>query len=134
MNIGDVAKATGVTGKTIRYYEQIGLVDPAGRASNGYRVYDRGAVEILRFVKRARGLGFTLKEVGDLLALWSDDQREAGDVRRLAKQHLDTIETRIREFEALARTLEHLIDRCEGGDRPHCPILDDLADAANTEE
>lgn len=128
MRIGEVARLTGVSGKTIRYYEEIGLLPAAGRSANGYRTYGAQAVSLVRFVRRARDLGFSLKEVADLVALWTDDGRHARDVRTLAEQHLETIERRLSELEALRRTLVHLIDRCEGDERPDCPILDDLAD------
>ena len=127
MNIGQTARVTKVPAKTIRYYETIGLIPAPGRTESGYRVYDHRAIAQLRFVRRARDLGFSLREVGELLGLWSDEEREAREVRALAQAHLSSVERRIAEFEALRRTLVHLIDSCEGDERPECPILDDLA-------
>lgn len=127
MNIGDAARASGIPKKTIRYYEQIGLVGLQARSANGYRVYDGSSVEVLRFIKRARDLGFALDEVRELLALWTDEQREAADVRRLAVQHLETVQRKIAELEELHRTLGRLVESCDGGERPSCPILEDLA-------
>jgi MerR family copper efflux transcriptional regulator len=128
MTIGKVAKATGVPAKTIRYYEDVGLLPPAERADNGYRVYSETALQLLRFVKRGRDLGFSTGEVAGLLALWQDDSRSSADVRAVAEQHVADIERKIEELEAMRRTLLELMHRCHGDDRPDCPILDDLAD------
>ena len=129
MNIGAVAKATGITAKTIRYYESIGLTPRPDRRDNGYRDYGPNDVATLKFVQRARGLGFPLEEVRALLTLWRDDSRASADVKRLALDHVDAIEARIAELEAMKRTLHDLARRCHGDDRPDCPILDDLAKA-----
>jgi MerR family copper efflux transcriptional regulator len=127
MNIGHVAERSGVPARTIRYYESIGLIGEPERGANGYRRYVRADVETLRFIQRARGLGFSLGDVGELLALWRDGSRASADVKALALGHVVEMEKRIRELESLRRTLIDLTDRCHGDDRPDCPILDDLA-------
>ncbi len=127
MNIGTVAEKSGVPAKTIRYYESIGLIPPATRAGNGYRNYDRADVETLRFIQRARRLGFSVKDVGGLLGLWWDMQRASADVKALALSHIEEVDRRIAEMESIRRTLIDLTDRCHGDDRPECPILEDLA-------
>lgn len=126
MNIGAAAERSGVSAKMIRYYESIGLMSAARRA-NGYRDYDANDVAMLQFVRRTRDLGFSLEEVGALLALWRDRRRSSRDVRRLAQKHLADIEARLAEMRAVTRTLKRLVDACHGDDRPDCPILDDLA-------
>lgn len=127
MNIGEASAASGVSAKMIRYYEQIGLIKAAARTESGYRVYSPTDVETLRFIRRARDLGFSVEEMGTLLALWQDKQRESADVKRVAMQHVAAIEKRIGELEGMARTLRHLAGHCHGDERPDCPILDDLA-------
>jgi Cu(I)-responsive transcriptional regulator len=127
MTIGEAAQASGVSAKMIRYYEETGLIPPAGRTGSGYRTYGPTEVQILRFVRRARDLGFPMAKVADLLALWRDRSRASADVRRLAKDQVATLEARIKEMEAMKASLEHLVLACAGDDRPDCPILDDLA-------
>ncbi len=127
MNIGTAAKTSGVPAKTIRYYESIGLIPPATRAENGYRHYSRSEVETLRFIQRSRHMGFSVKDVGNLLALWNDKKRVSADVKALALSHIAEVERRIAELESIRRTLVHLTDQCHGDHRPDCPILDDLA-------
>jgi MerR family copper efflux transcriptional regulator len=127
MNIGEASAASGVSAKMIRYYEQIGLIKAAARTESGYRVYSPTDVETLRFIRRARDLGFSVEEMSTLLALWQDKGRESADVKRVALQHVEAIEKRISELEGMARTLRHLAGHCHGDDRPDCPILDDLA-------
>lgn len=129
MNIGTVARESGVPAKTIRYYESIGLIPPAERAENGYRHYSRTDIETLRFIQRARNLGFAVKDVGSLLALWRDRNRASSDVKRLALEHVQGIEERIGELQAIRATLLELTERCHGDDRPDCPILAGLAGA-----
>ena len=126
MNIG-AAAASGVTPKMIRHYEAIGLVRPAQRRSNDYRDYGEREVHELRFVKRARRLGFSIDEIGALLALWRDRGRPSRDVRRIAEAHVRDLEARIAEMQTMAKTLGDLMRRCHGDDRPDCPILDELA-------
>ena len=127
MNIGRVAEQSGVTAKTIRYYESIGLIEAPGRAANGYRQYVRRDVETLRFIQRARDLGFSIADVGNLLALWRDTSRASADVKSMALRHIAKMEKRIADLDSLRRTLVDLTDRCQGDDRPDCPILEDLA-------
>jgi MerR family transcriptional regulator, copper efflux regulator len=127
MNIGGLARATGIAAKTIRYYESVGLLATPSRSAGNYRVYGERDVATLRFVQRARGLGFSVKEVGDLVALWRDQQRASADVRALATAHLGEIERKLAELEAMRATLRHLISRCHGDRRPDCPIIHELA-------
>jgi MerR family copper efflux transcriptional regulator len=129
MNIGETAEAAGVPAKTIRYYESIGLIRPAPRAGNGYRVYAPGDVETLRFIQRARSLGFSVREIASLLALWRDQRRASAEVKGLANRHLADIDRKIAELRSVRRTLESLVARCHGDARADCPILDDLASA-----
>jgi MerR family transcriptional regulator, copper efflux regulator len=126
MNIGEVANRTGLPAKTIRYYEDIGLVRPQ-RQANGYRAYESGEVHKLSFVQRARRLGFTIEECRQLLSLYEDRQRASADVKAVALQHLEDIEAKISELQELKATLNKLVKACRGDDRPDCPILDDLA-------
>ena len=130
MNIGEAAAATGLPAKTIRYYESVGLIEPA-RSGGNYRVYDEREVATLRFIHRARSLGFSVKEVAALVALWRDKRRASADVRRLAKARVKEIDERIADLQRIRRTLEGLIERCHGDHRPDCPILDELAEAKN---
>lgn len=127
VNISQAADRSGVSAKMIRYYESIGLLKSAARRANGYRDYDESEVAMLQFVRRTRDLGFSLEEVGALLALWRDRGRSSRDVRRLAEKHLADIEQRMSEMRAVSRTLKRLVHACHGDDRPDCPILDDLA-------
>ena len=127
MNIGTLAKETGIAAKTIRYYESAGLLAAPPRSEGNYRVYDERDLATLRFVQRARHLGFSVKEVGDLVALWRDRQRASADVRALATAHLGAVERKLKELETMRATLRHLIKRCHGDKRPDCPIIDELA-------
>lgn len=127
MNIGEAAKRSGLSTKTIRFYEDIGLVPAAGRDPNGYRRYGEREVHRLRFVHRARSLGFTVDECRELLALYGDRARASADVKALAVARIRDIERKIAELEAMKATLQHLAERCHGDARPECPILDDLA-------
>jgi len=127
MNIGALAKTTGIAAKTIRYYESVGLLAAPARSEGNYRVYGERDEATLRFVQRARHLGFSIKEVGDLVALWRDQHRASADVRALATAHLGEIERKLGELEAMRATLRHLIRRCHGDTRPDCPIIDELA-------
>lgn len=126
MNIGDAARASGLPAKTIRYYEAIGLIRPA-RDANGYRAFRPRDVQILAFLGRARGLGFSIEECRTLLDLWQDTGRASSDVKRLAHGHLARIDARIAELQALRATLSDLVAACAGDGRPDCPILLDLA-------
>ncbi len=127
MNIGEAARASGVTAKMIRHYEGIGLLAKAGRTASGYRTYRDDDVHVLRFVRRSRDLGFSLPEIKGLLGLWNNRRRASADVKRLAQKHIDDLDRRIAEMQAMRRTLADLAKHCHGDGRPDCPILDDLA-------
>lgn len=129
MNIGQAATASGVSAKMIRYYESIGLIEAPVRTEAGYRVYAGDDVHTLRFVKRARNLGFSIEETRELLALWRDKSRASADVKAFALRHIGELEARIGELQAMVKTLGHLAHHCHGDGRPDCPILEDLADA-----
>ena len=126
MNIGDVASRSGLPPKTIRYYEEIGLVSPL-RDANGYRAFREADVHKLVFLGRARALGFSIEDCRTLLALWEDRDRASADVRRVAQDHLAQIETKIADLQAMRDTLKTLVRKCAGDDRPDCPILTSLA-------
>ncbi|MGG6341725.1 Cu(I)-responsive transcriptional regulator [Stenotrophomonas indicatrix] len=128
MNIGEASKASSVSAKMIRYYEQIGLIPPAERTGAGYRAYSQADVHRLRFIRRARDLGFSVAEITDLLGLWNDTSRHSADVKRLAEQHIDDLEQRIENMRQMADTLKSLISCCAGDDRPECPILQRLGE------
>ena len=127
MNIGAAAEATGVPPKTIRYYESIGLIPPATRAENGYRHYTGFDIDTLKFIQRTRHLGFSVMDVGGLLALWHDKDRTSASVKALALNHISDVEQRIQELDTIRKTLIDLTERCHGDDRPECPILDEFA-------
>lgn len=129
MNIGEAAAASGVSAKMLRYYERVGLIAPAGRSAAGYRRYAEGDVQALRFLRRARSLGFSVAQMRELLALWRDQARASADVKRLALAHAAALEQKARAIAEMSSALRHLADRCEGDGRPHCPILEELADA-----
>ncbi|ODV43284.1 MerR family transcriptional regulator [Cupriavidus sp. UYMMa02A] len=127
MNIGQAAEASGVSAKMIRHYESIGLVDAPPRTEGGYRRYDERAVHTLRFVRRARNLGFSLDEIRGLLSLWHDRRRASADVKAMTLRHVADLEKRIAELAAMRDTLRALAEACSGDDRPDCPILADFA-------
>jgi Cu(I)-responsive transcriptional regulator len=127
MNIGEAAAATGVSAKMIRYYESIGLLPKAPRTPSGYRSYNDNDIHTLRFIRRARHLGFSVEAMGELLTLWRDRSRESAAVKRLALAHVEALEAKAKELHAMSRTLRHLAEHCHGDSRPDCPILDDLA-------
>ena len=130
MNIGEAASASGVSAKMIRYYESTGLIPKAVRSESGYRHYMENDVHTLRFIRRARDLGFTVEQIAELLMLWRDHSRSSADVKRVALGHVATLKEKIRELDAMARTLSTLAAHCHGDDRPDCPIIEDLADPA----
>lgn len=127
MNIGEAAKRSGVSAKMIRYYESIGLIEAPQRTQAQYRVYEADDVHTLRFVRRSRNLGFSLEETRALLALWRDKSRASADVKQLAMSHVRELEAKAAELQAMADTLRHLAEHCQGDARPDCPILSDLA-------
>ena len=126
-NIGEAAKASGVSAKMIRHYEAIGLIEAARRTDAGYRLYSERDLQVLQFIHRSRVLGFSLEQIRVLLALWQDKQRASKDVRAMARQHIAELDEKIAAMQAMRRTLEQLATRCHGDDRPDCPILDDLS-------
>lgn len=127
MNIGQVAKQSGVSAKTIRYYESIGLIPEASRTGSGYRTYSDKDVETLRFIHHSRNLGFSVKDVGLLLDLWRNQKRASADVKALALSHIAEVDRKIGELQKIRDTLIHLTQRCHGDNRPDCPILKELA-------
>ncbi len=127
MNIGEAARQSGVSAKMIRYYESIGLIEAPQRTQAQYRVYAGDDLHTLRFIRRARHLGFSLDETRALLALWRDKSRASADVKQLAMSHVRDLEAKAAELQAMADTLRHLAETCQGDGRPDCPILSDLA-------
>jgi Cu(I)-responsive transcriptional regulator len=127
MNIGATARASGVSAKMIRHYEDIGLIARAKRSASGYRSYNGNDVHELRFIRQARGLGFSIKQIGALLSLWRDQRRPSSKVKALALAHIEELEARIAEMQAMKRTLQELASHCHGDERPDCPILNGLA-------
>lgn len=127
MNIGEVAKASGINAKLIRHYEAIGIIPKASRTDSGYRVYSDNDVNILTFVKHARSLGFSMKEIKKLVSLWRNKSRTSSEVKALANVHIKEMEQKILELQEMVKTLKHLSKHCHGDDRPNCPILDGLA-------
>jgi MerR family transcriptional regulator, copper efflux regulator len=127
MTIGQAAKSSAVSAKMIRHYESIGLLPKAQRTQSGYRLYDDTDVHTLRFIQRARSLGFPLETIRTLLALWRNRRRSSAQVKDLAERHTADLERKITEMQSMVRTLKHLAHHCHGDDRPDCPILDDLA-------
>lgn len=130
MNIGDAAKASGVSAKMIRHYEGVGLLPAALRSDAGYRRYGASDVHTLRFVRHARDLGFSIEQIRALLALWRDRRRPSRQVKALAEAHIAELERKVQELQAMKATLEHLVHCCHGDDRPDCPIIDSLAGEA----
>ncbi|MCR4269376.1 Cu(I)-responsive transcriptional regulator [Nitratireductor sp. ZSWI3] len=128
MNVGEAARRSGLPAKTIRYYEEIGLIAPE-RSGNGYRYYRGEDIHFLVFLRRARGLGFSIDACRQLMTLYRDKQRASHDVREIAVSHVRAIDEKIAELETMRATLSQLVDACHGDDRPDCPILDDIAGA-----
>ena len=126
-NIGEAAQASGVSAKMIRHYEENGFIPKAGRTVAGYRIYRDADVHLLRFIRRARDLGFSLQEIKGLLALWTNRRRASGDVKKMVEKHVKELDGKIHELQAMRRTLVELAKHCHGDERPECPILDDLS-------
>ena len=127
MNIGEAARACGVSAKMIRHYESLGLIPAAVRTGGGYRQYSSRDVHTLRFIRQARDLGFSLEQIRELLALWQNRRRSSAQVKALAQAHLDELEQKLRELQAMKATLAHLVHGCAGDERPDCPIIESLA-------
>lgn len=129
MNIGEAAKVSGVNAKLIRHYESIGIIPKASRSESGYRVYSDNDVHTLTFVKRARRLGFSMKEIKKLVGLWRSRSRTSADVKDLALGHVKEMEQKVEELQSMIKTLRHLARNCHGDQRPDCPIIEGLAEA-----
>jgi Cu(I)-responsive transcriptional regulator len=127
MNIGEAAKASGVSAKMIRHYESVGLFPEAARTESGYRQYTDKEVSTLRFVRQSRDLGFSIEQIRALLGLWQDRKRPSRQVRALAQAHIEDLDEKLKELQSMKATLEHLVHCCHGDDRPDCPIIDSLA-------
>ena len=123
MNIGEAAKATGISAKMIRYYEDNGLIGPVARTESGYRVYGPRDIHTLGFIKRSRDMGFSVERIGELLQLWRDRTRHSADVKRMALEHVAVLQQRIAELQDMVQTVQVLADCCAGDERPDCPIL-----------
>lgn len=123
MQIGEAARALEVSAKMIRHYEAIGLIPSVGRRDSNYRVYTRTDIHRLRFIRRARKLGFSVDRIRELLRLWGDRNRSSSEVKAIALAHIAELETRIEEMREMAATLHQLADGCEGNQRPECPII-----------
>lgn len=127
MNIGQASAETGVSAKMIRYYESVGLIRPAARTEGNYRAFTPRDLNDLRFIRRARSLGFSVEEIARLLSLWRDEERPSREVKAMAERHVADLDARIAEMQAMSATLRTLARGCAGDDRPDCPILADLA-------
>ncbi|MCD2342190.1 Cu(I)-responsive transcriptional regulator [Ideonella azotifigens] len=127
MNIGEAAKASGVSAKMIRHYESVGLFPEASRTEAGYRQYSEKDIATLRFVRQSRDLGFSIEQIRELLGLWQNRRRPSRQVKALAEAHLQELDQKLQELQAMKSTLQHLVHCCHGDDRPDCPILDNLA-------
>lgn len=126
-NIGEAARRSGVSAKMVRHYESLGLLPTVHRTESGYRQYGEAEVHTLRFIRRARDLGFSMDEIGQLLKLWQNRRRSSAEVRRIASRHIEELSRKLAEMEAMRRTLQHLVHCCHGDERPDCPILDELS-------
>jgi Cu(I)-responsive transcriptional regulator len=128
MNIGEAAKASGLSTKMIRHYESVGLFPEAIRTEAGYRQYTDKEVSTLRFIRQSRELGFSIEQIRELLGLWLNRRRPSRQVKALAQAHINELDEKLKELQAMKATLEHLVHCCNGDDRPDCPIIDNLAD------
>ena len=127
MNIGEAAKAAGVSAKMIRNYEQIGLLPPAERSDSGYRLYGPRDVSVLCFIRQSRRLGFSMEQIAELIGMWGDDARSSREVKAVAQRHLDELEEKLREITEMKNALQHMIKACKGDDHANCAILENLA-------
>ena len=127
LNIGQAAMASGVSAKMIRHYEEVGLLPAAQRTDSGYRQYGDADVQTLRFVRHSRDLRFSIEQIRELLGLWQNRTRPSRQVRALAQAHIEELDAKLRELQAMKASLEHLVHCCHGDDRPDCPIIDSLA-------
>ena len=127
MNIGEAAKASGVSAKMIRHYESVGLFPEPNRTDSGYRQYSEKEVHTLRFIRQARDLGFSLEQISELLALWQNRRRPSRQVKALAEAHIKELEQKLQDIQVMKSTLEHLVHCCHGDDRPDCPVLETLS-------
>lgn len=127
MNIGNASRESGVSVKMVRHYESIGILPKAARTEGNYRLYGRNEVHTLRFIRRARDLGFSMEDIRELLGLWQSKSRRSASVKKIVGAHVDGLKRKIAELEGMVKTLEHLAHHCHGDHRPECPILDDLA-------
>ncbi|MBY5700942.1 Cu(I)-responsive transcriptional regulator [Rhizobium leguminosarum] len=134
MNIGQAAKASGVSAKMIRYYEQIKLIGPAHRTESSYRTYTDNDINTLKFVRRARDLGFSVEQMKTLVALWRDKSRSSADVKAIALEHVAELERKAAAIQAMSRTLKHLANHCHGDDRPDCPIIEEFANTGQKDD
>jgi MerR family copper efflux transcriptional regulator len=128
MNIGQAAKASGVSAKMIRHYESVGLFPEAQRTDAGYRQYTDKEISTLRFIRHSRDLGFSIEQIRELLGLWQNRRRPSRQVKALAQAHLQELDQKLQELQAMKATLEHLVHCCHGDDRPECPIIDAIAE------
>lgn len=126
VNIGEASALSGISAKMIRYYESMGLHKPSARSASGYRLYADHDLHALRFIRRARDLGFSLKQITELTALWRDQSRSSAEVKLMALAHIAELERKAAMLNDMANTLRNLADHCHGDDRPQCPILDEL--------
>lgn len=127
MNIGEAAKAAGVSTKMIRNYEQIGLLPPAERSDSGYRLYGLRDVSVLRFIRQSRRLGFSMEQIAELIGMWGDDARSSRQVKAVAQRHLDELEEKLREITEMKNALQQMVAACKGDDHANCAILENLA-------
>jgi MerR family transcriptional regulator, copper efflux regulator len=127
MNIGEAAQRSGVSAKMARHYESLGLLPAVARTDAGYRQYGDKEVHTLRFIRRARDLGFSMAEIAELLKLWQNQRRSSASVKKIAQRHLAEIDAKMAEMAAMRKTLQHLVHCCSGDERPDCPIIDELA-------
>lgn len=126
-NVGEAARLSDVSAKMVRHYESLGLLPAISRTDSGYRLYTEKEVHTLRFIRRARDLGFSMAEIAELLKLWQNRRRPSASVKRIAAEHIDALDTKMVEMDAMRKTLQHLVHCCSGDERPECPILDELA-------